>query len=117
MDSHDKTTRAQKTDRIRELNDRLRTTGVGGRTMLTKAVAELLPDELDRLLTAVREFDGFSERNDPHGEHDFGQVTLGGQPYFWKLDYYDVNCEFGSLDPADETITSRVLTLMTSGDL
>lgn len=103
--------------RIRELNDQLRKAGIGGKTMLTRAVAELSPQALRALLLAVRAFDDFTRANDPWAEHDFGSVTVDGQTFFWKIDYYDVNLEFGSPDPADESITRRVLTIMTAGDL
>jgi len=62
----------------------------------------------------VRIFDDFSEDNDPHGEHDFGSFELANFTFFWKIDYYDERCEFGSEDPADLAKTTRVLTIMLS---
>jgi hypothetical protein len=50
--------------------------------------------------------------NDPHREHDFGNFEVAGWKFFWKIDYYDANVEFGSEDPADPKITTRVLTIM-----
>jgi hypothetical protein len=47
-----------------------------------------------------------------HGEHDFGAVDEGGVRYFWKVDCFDRNTEFGSPDPADPAVTTRVLTIM-----
>ena len=47
-----------------------------------------------------------------YGEHDFGSFTLHGHKLFWKSDYYDTVCEFGSEDPADPAKTTRVLTIM-----
>lgn len=117
MDCRDEMTDAQRTARIRALNDHLRTTGLGGKTMLTRAVAELPPPVLGALLTAVRSFDGFTADNDPWGEHDFGSVQVGDEAFFWKIDCYDTNLEFGSPDPTDETISRRVLTLMVAADL
>ena len=35
---------------------------------------------------------------------------------FWKIDYHDERCEFGSEDPSDPTRTTRVLTLMLSSE-
>jgi hypothetical protein len=32
--------------------------------------------------------------------------------HFWKIDSYDRNTEFGSPDPADPDVTTRVLTIM-----
>jgi hypothetical protein len=32
--------------------------------------------------------------------------------YFWKVDCYDRATEFGSPDPADPAVTTRVLTIL-----
>ena len=117
MECHGEMTHVQKTARIRYLNDRLRSTGQGGRTVMTRAVAELPPPALAKLMLQVRQFDDFTAGNDPHGEHDFGKVTVDGEALFWKVDYYDVNLEYGSPDPSDDTVTCRVLTIMTAQDL
>jgi hypothetical protein len=60
----------------------------------------------------VAAFSDFTSDNDPHGEHDFGSFTLVGRKFFWKIDYYDERCEFGSEDPSDPEKTIRVLTIM-----
>lgn len=117
MNCHEEDVRSRKTDKIRELNDRLRRKGTGGRVMMTRAVAALDPVELTALLDALRAFDAFDHRNDPWGEHDFGHLDIGPETYFWKIDAYDQNLEFGSPDPADDAVTCRVLTIMTTGDL
>jgi hypothetical protein len=80
--------------------------------MMTCGVNAL--DDADRmaLLSAVRAFDAFTPDNDPHGEHDFGSIDIKGSKFFWKLDYYDLQCSGGSPDPADPTVTTRVLTVM-----
>ena len=107
------TTNAEtKTDRIRSLNDAFRRTFVGGAVMITAGVEALPLDQRRSLLAKVRAFDAFSEDNDPHAEHDFGAVDEAGAKFFWKLDYYDRNTEFGSPDPADPAVTTRVLTIM-----
>jgi hypothetical protein len=99
-------------ERIRALNDDFRRTFVGGVVLITAGV-EAMPDEQRRsLLANVRSFDAFSEDNDPHREHDFGAVDEGGVRCFWKIDYYDRTTEFGSPDPTDPTITTRVLIIM-----
>src|SRR3954454_7957641 len=45
-------------------------------------------------------------------EHDFGNFSLAGRKFFFKIDYFDVSMEFGSEDPADPAKTTRVLTIM-----
>jgi hypothetical protein len=107
------TTNAEtKSDRIRALNDAFRRTFVGGAVMITAGVEALPLDQRRSLLAKVRAFDVFSEDNDPHAEHDFGAVDEAGGRFFWKLDFYDRNMEFGSPDPADPAVTTRVLTVM-----
>jgi len=102
--------------RIRQLNDALRLTLRGGRVLMTVAV-NALPDDLKALaLQRTRTFADFSEDNDPHGEHDFGSFELAGKTFFWKIDYYDERCAFGSQDPSDPCRTTRVLTLMLASD-
>lgn len=103
---------AKRRKKIRDLNDRLRTTGEGGRIVASRGVNALAPEILAQVLAAVRAFDGFTLSNDPWGEHDFGQVVVDGRIYVWKIDYYTLNLDWCSLDPADESITRRVMTLM-----
>ena len=100
------------TNRIRELNDNLRSTFTGGRVVMTDGVAALPEVELAQLLERVRRFNDFTRDNDPHGEHDFGSVELAGQTYFFKLDYYANDMSGGSEDPAAPEKTTRVLTIM-----
>ena len=57
-------------------------------------------------------FTTFDAGNDPHGEHDFGALAFGAERYFWKIDYYDADLTFASPDPADPTVTRRVMTIM-----
>src|SRR5580700_1144445 len=91
-------------ERIRALNDAFRRTFVGGAVMITAGVEAMPVDQRRSLLAKVRAFDAFTDDNDPHGEHDFGAVDEGGVRYFFKLDYYDRNTEFGSPDPADPAV-------------
>jgi hypothetical protein len=105
-------TTESKTDRIRNLNDAFRRTFVGGAVMITAGVEAMPLDQRRSLLQKVRSFDAFSEDNDPHGEHDFGAVDEAGVRCFFKVDYYDLKTEFGSPDPADPAVTTRVLTIM-----
>lgn len=100
------------TERIRNLNDSLRRTGVGGRTMITRGVDALPPPMLGKVLALVRDYNQFKPGDDPYGEHDFGAVEADGVTVFWKIDYYDVDLHHGSPDPADPAVTTRVLTIM-----
>lgn len=101
---------------IAALNDRLRQTYWGGKVMTTSGV-NALPDEIQiQAFRAVSEFDTFTEENDPHGEHDFGKVVVAGHSFFWKIDYYDNRMECRSEDPTNPDVTTRVLTIMLTGE-
>ncbi|WP_316398921.1 DUF3768 domain-containing protein [Bradyrhizobium sp. 33ap4] len=101
------------TDRIRGFNDSFRRNLVtGGTVLLTPGVTSLEPDRLAELLDAVRKFDNFTRDNDPHGGHGFGSTELYGSRYFFKIDYYDQSGTAASPEPADPTITHRVMTIM-----
>ncbi len=100
--------------RMAELNDRLRQTFTGGQVVLTRGIAELPPQDKAAILRKVREFDDFHEGNDPWGEHDFGSFEHNGVKIYWKIDYYDADIRYGSQDPCNPDITTRVLTVLLS---
>ncbi len=97
---------------IARLNDALRRQGIGGRIVVTRGIAALGPLITACIMGAVREFDGFSPRNDPYGEHDCAVLTVAGQSVLWKVDYYDTALSGHSPDPANPDVTCRVLTVM-----
>jgi fermentation-respiration switch protein FrsA (DUF1100 family) len=99
-------------ERIAQLNDRLRQTFWGGSIMMTAGVNALPEEVQQQLFQAVAAYDDFTPDNDPHGERDFGTITLAGRRFFWKVDYFDAAMKFGSEDPANPELTTRVLTLM-----
>jgi Protein of unknown function (DUF3768) len=47
-------------------------------------------------LVKVATFSAFARDDDPYGEHDFGFFELVNRTFYWKIDYYDEKCEFGS---------------------
>lgn len=97
---------------IRNLNDSFRKSFVGGAVVMTPGVSAMPALDRAALLRAVRAFEAFNIDNDPHGEHDFGAFEHAGVKYFWKIDYYDRALQMHSPDPADPTVTKRVLTIM-----
>lgn len=80
--------------------------------MMSATVAALPETIKANVLSAVRNFADFSEDNDPHGEHDYGSFEIEGERYCFKLDYYDTQLQYGSENPADPNVTTRVLTIM-----
>lgn len=101
----------KQSSRIRDLNDAFRK-AMPRDVYLTAGVAALPAEIQTEAIWRVKTFDAFTEDNDPRGEHDFGAFNIEGQKFFWKIDMYDQNLEFGSNDPADESKTRRVLTIL-----
>ena len=100
------------TARIRELNDPARQSFTGCRVVITQGIAGLDEHVTYAILAQVRSYDSFTPDNDPYGEHDFGSSWWGDIQVFWRWDYYDLEYSMHSPDPADDTVTARVLTIM-----
>jgi hypothetical protein len=95
---------------IAKKNDVFRKGGFG--VMVTPGARE--SGYLQELLRAVREFNAFTEDNDPYGEHDFGSFERAGEKYFWKIDYYDSTLKYGELPLSPKC--RRVLTIMLASE-
>ena len=114
---------AQRIATIARLNDALRQSihnpGVN-QVVMTAGVADLIGDtslfrgfqRRAELLRTVRDYDAFGPNVDPHGERDFGRFEFVGEALYWKIDYYDRGLTYGSPDPTDPDVTTRVLTLL-----
>lgn len=99
--------------KIRKLNDQARANGG------VVAMGDLaFEDDIlqTRVIEAMRAFDAFTEENDPYGEHDMGFFDIDGERFCFKIDYYDTRTEAHSLDPANELITKRIVTVMYARD-
>jgi hypothetical protein len=110
-----------RTRRIRDLNDRFRTSGIGltpahGRKVLTAGIDALGQTEVIAIALKVITFKDFTHSNDPHGEHDFGLFEHNGQAIYWKIDYYTPDLKHASPDPSDPNATCRVLTIMLASE-
>jgi len=97
---------------IRHLNDQLRQMRVSGVLVMTAGVIALGHARQLTILHAVAAFDTFDKDNNPYSEHDFGAVEVEGERLFWKIDYFDRDLSAHSPDPADPSVTTRVLTIM-----
>ena len=102
---------------IAQLNDMLRKRGEGGVIVVTRGVRAIRGFAPMMLLRLLATYESFDADNDPHGERDFGDIELGGETLFWKIDYYDNDMLYGSPDPADPSVTQRVLTVMLACEL
>lgn len=118
MDHHGTNTCAgvPRAEAIARLNDQLRKTGTGGTIMITQGVQRITGFDVTELASALANYSGFDSDNDPHGERDFGCLTLWGNDLLFKVDYYDEALEFGSADPADAGVTRRVLTALLASE-
>lgn len=105
-----------KTAKIRALNELLRQKFVGGRVLTTIGIRSKPVEDVSRILYKVQHFSDFNKNNNVYGERDYGSFAFKGDVIIWKIDYYDKNYRFMSENPADPTITNRVLTIMTSED-
>jgi hypothetical protein len=101
-----------KTARIRALNDELRQHLAGGIAVMTLGVAALGQVAIDRIVKTIAVFDDFCNANDPYEEHDFGSFEADGHMIMFKIDYYDKTLTYHSPDPADPSVTERVITIM-----
>lgn len=109
-------TRSPDTLAIRKLNDLLRTSFMGGRVFITEGVRALGPGFESACVETVQGFTAFTRDNDPHGEHDFGMVKIEGYSVYWKIDYYDRALQYGSENPADAAVTTRILTILLASE-
>lgn len=103
-----------KTEMIRKLNDNFRTCLKGGKVMLTIGIRTKSDIEQIEILEKVVNFNDFNKNNDPYLEHDSASFDYKGERIIWKIDYYDKDYRYMSENPADPTITNRVLIIMTA---
>lgn len=101
---------------IATLNDNFRKTFTGGQVLLTAGIDSMSMDDKANILSMVRNFNDFTEDNDPYGVHDFGSFMYNDEKIFWKIDYYDLDYCFMSENPADPAATNRVMTIMQAED-
>lgn len=110
-------------DQIARLNDRCRQgLDPAARIVFTRACLAATAagdDQRDLilaqagLLAAVRRY-SFAPGDGP--ERDFGAFDHAGERILFKIDYYDLALEFGSENPADASVTRRVMTIMLAQD-
>jgi len=102
-------------------NDRFRRGDktIPGQIVMTQGIQALLAEansEQAAIFHLVRNFDAFTEDNNPHGERDFGQFDFADQRCFWKVDLYDLDYTYGSEAPSDLSKTRRVLTILLASE-
>jgi Protein of unknown function (DUF3768) len=101
-----------RTARIRALNDELRQNFSERAAVITPGIAALGAQAVARIVKTIAVFDDFCHANDPHQEHDFGAFDADGRRVMFKIDYFDDTLTYHSPDPADPSVTRRVITIM-----
>jgi hypothetical protein len=96
--------------KIAALNDAFRKSGYG--ITMTEGIQAM--DDIAGLMRAIRQFNKFTEDNDPHKEHDFGSLKWEHEKVLWKIDYYDRAFRYWC-DPLDPEC-NRVLTVMLASE-
>lgn len=77
----------------------------------SELVADLSESVREELLTKIRNFKDWNAENDPYNERDFGSVMLHGKKYYFKIDYYDKDFQYGE-DPVQNPSCNRLMTIM-----
>ena len=99
---------------IATLNDKFRRSFINGEVLLSAGIAAMSSEDKANIISMVQNFNDFTPSNDVYGEHDFFSIDYKGNKIFAKIDYYDLNYEFMSENPANPDITNRVLTILLS---
>ena len=91
-----------------------------GKSTLLKAVTGLMPAGAGRVRFDGADLSGVPAHRRvatgiamvPEGRRLFGSLTVEGTKLYFKIDYYDALERYGSEDPADPAVTTRVLTIL-----
>ncbi len=102
---------------IRALNDELRCYLLGGGAVISAKVAALGASALTRLVERLADFNDFSPRLDPKGEHALGLLNFEDMWIAFQIDYYDTALDGPSHDPGDPNRTERVMKIMLAEEL
>ena len=98
---------------IATLNDKFRRSFINGEVLLSAGIAAMSSEDKANIVSMVQNFNDFTEDNNVYGERDFGSFDYKGEKILWKIDYYDLNNQYHSENPANPDITNRILTIMT----
>jgi hypothetical protein len=98
---------------IAKLNNDFRKSFIGGEVLLSAGIAAMSSEDKANIISMVQNFNDFTEDNNVYGENDFGSFDYKGEKILWKIDYYDLNNQYHSENPANPDITNRILTIMT----
>ena len=104
-----------KAERLRALNDQLRTTFIGGTVMITKGIEAIPFAKRKRILEQVRSFGAFDAENDPTASMIARSSKPRANASCSRSTIPIARCGFirRSADPA---VTARILTIMLASE-
>lgn len=104
---------SDKTKKIAELNDKVRSTFNNGQILATKNFKALDDNTQSLAIEAIRKFTDFNESNDPHGEHDTAIVKVREikKAFKFSFSYFEKENAINRSMPEIEQITKRVMTI------
>jgi hypothetical protein len=90
---------------------------IQGQRVHTRGIEAFGAEVVESIWATVRAFDRFTPENDTYGEHDFGSFEhpVAGS-IFWKIDYYDLDLNYGAENLSDAAGTRRILTVMLASE-
>ena len=88
----------------------------GGRVILSRSINPGSAEELDEIMSGVRNFRAFDGEMDPYGEHDMGIFRCPGQLYAFKFAYHFPDTLEEGADPVSDDVY-RVLHIMPANEL
>ena len=102
-----------KTDHFRTLDDAWRPHLLVARAVISPGIAALGPEAAAAIVNTIAVFDDFRCADGPYEPHDFGALDLDdGRTIFFKIECVDKSLTRPSPDPADLSVSERVITIM-----
>lgn len=116
------TTTISRDEMIARLNDRCRT-GLDrtSRTVITKSCLATFGkgNKVDEIVAQAKILAAIRKHTYPTNDktRDRGSLTFEGETVYFTIDAYDLELTDGSPDPANASVTRRVMTIMLREDL
>ena len=102
----------QRTQRIRDLNDRFRKGIARGMYVMSPGISQLGDEAVDRIVKTVAALEAVVPADHSHEEHAVGTFEAEGRTMVFKIYCFDNDLKYQSPDPADPAVTVRVMEVM-----
>lgn len=94
---------------IRQLNNKFRSTFIGGKVIETISIRTLSSKPKLDIINRIKCYSDFSKS--PDDDYSYGSFIYDRYQIFFKIDYWDVSGRHFSDAPWDEMKTNRVMTI------